>query len=427
MSLDLTLLRVVSSKDKYDRLRGVVPDRAIDPKTLAILNDFGRWYRETETEAVDPASFPTYFKLWHPTLTDEQFATYDTLLRNVLTTPADPALEAGLVQRLVAAESALKVAELVQKWNEGDEIDLYYALRTVVEDFEAQSLRKVKTPWVQDNIEDLLADDKNDKGFHWRLDCLNGCMRPLRPGDFGIIAARPDKGKSTFLTSELSFMARQVDEMFPGEMRSVLWFNNEGPGNRIIKRLYQSALNEPLSGLLARQKAGTLRSDYMAETGGRPDTIRVFDIHDFWSHEVEDIFKNFPPAIVVFDMVDNIKFGGAAGNNGQRTDQLLEAMYQWARIMAVKHDCAVLATSQISADGDGLAYPTLSMLKDSKTGKQGAAEFIITIGAANEIELQHSRFIGTTKNKLAREGQPKDPRCEVLFDGDRGRYVMPGE
>jgi replicative DNA helicase len=150
--------------------------------------------------------------------------------------------------------------------------------------------------------------------------------------------------------------------------------------------------------------------------------LRVFDIHDMWNHEVEDIMKAHRPALVLFDMVDNIKFGGDTNNNGQRTDQLLEAMYQWVRMMGVKHDCAMLATSQLSADADGLSYPTLPMLKDSKTGKQGAADIIITIGALNDPVLENSRYIGTTKNKRVRTGKRGSPQQEVFFDSQRGRY-----
>jgi len=40
--------------------------------------------------------------------------------------------------------------------------------------------------------------------------------------------------------------------------------------------------------------------------------------------------------------------------------------------------------------------------------------------------MQGSRFINTTKNKLHRYGGAKEPRCEMLFDGERGRYNMPG-
>src|SRR5690606_5983362 len=99
------------------------------------------------------------------------------------------------------------------------------------------------------------------------------------------------------------------------------------------------------------------------------------------------------------------------------------AMYQWGRDLAVRHDCPVIATSQVSADGDGHAFPSLSMLKDSKTGKQGAADAIIVIGAKNEAAFENLRFIGLTKNKLALEGRPKSPRAEMILDGPAGRYV----
>jgi replicative DNA helicase len=120
--------------------------------------------------------------------------------------------------------------------------------------------------------------------------------------------------------------------------------------------------------------------------------------------------------------VDNIRFSGGTVNGGERTDQLLEEMYKWARNRGVKYDCGVMATSQISADGDGMPYPTLPMLKDSKTGKQGAADVIITIGASNDATLEYIRFIGTTKNKLRRTGAPSSPRAEMVMDGARGRY-----
>ena len=74
------------------------------------------------------------------------------------------------------------------KWNQGDEVDLYQALRASVERYEGAVNRTVKLPWVKDDIHDLLTADMNDTGFHWRLDCLNKSLRPLRGGDFIVIA-----------------------------------------------------------------------------------------------------------------------------------------------------------------------------------------------------------------------------------------------
>lgn len=403
-----------------------MPKHTLDIKTQTLLDDYGKFFREfPDLAAIDAEPFFLWFKSFgHPTLKSDALDYYREII-NQIQVPVPPELEEGLMARLVAADTAYKLTNLLEQFNEGAEVDLGSCLRTVVEQFELDCNRKVKTPWVKDDIGDLLQDDMDDRGLHWRVPELALSMRPLRPGDFGIIAARPDVGKTTFCTDQLSHFAAQLPELYPDEPRSILWFNNEGPGKRIVSRLYQSALNASITELVDMHKAGDINARYEAAIRGPKERIRVFDIHDFWNHEVEDVIRQTPPALILFDMVDNIKFGGAANNNGQRTDQLLEAMYQWARVIGVKHDCVVLATSQISADGEDLCYPSLSMLKDSKTGKQGAADFILTIGARQDFP--NMRYLGLTKNKLAREGGPKAPKIETIMDGLRGRYNSPLE
>lgn len=432
MSLDLTTLRLLKHRERYERLARAVPRRALDTRTSIILSDFGRFFKEFPgATKVDAGAFSLFFKSIHPTLKDEDLAVYDELFKQVHAEDVDAAVEPGLMKRLVETAMAFDVASMIEKYQAGEEVDFRQGLIGFLDEYDQQIERRVKNPQVLDAIEDLLKDEENDKGLHWRLPCLNRHIKPLVPGDFAVIAARPDKGKTTFCASELTFMAAQVDELYPGEKRSILWFNNEGPGKRIVTRCFQAALNATMEDLVRLSNTPStdpkwktkVREDYAAALGGRPGALRIFDIHDMWNHEVEDVIKMHRPAAVLFDMVDNIKFGGEVSNNGQRTDQLLEAMYQWARLMGVKHDCAVLACSQISADGDGLQWPTLPMLKDSKTGKQGAADLIITLGAVNDPMLANSRYIGTTKNKKVRTGVPSSPMQEVIFDGARGRYV----
>ncbi|AXN53760.1 hypothetical protein SPS_49 [Sphingomonas phage Scott] len=422
MSIDITILKLLRTRDKFEKLFRSIPQHVLDDGTKVILADYKKYYAEFEVDTIEQGPFWTWFKNFaHPKLSDERKAYFETVLAKAQE-PLDERLEVGLHERLVAADTASKLTDLLERFGEGDEVDLGSALRSVVEQFELDTVRKVKTPFVEVDIDAELANVDADVGFHWRQPCINESMRPLIGGDFGIIAARPDVGKTTFLTDAVTHFAPQVDKLYPGEGRTILWFNNEGPGKRIVTRCYQSALNAPYSDLVERSKRGTIRQDYLEALGGR-DCIRILDVHDFYSNEVEDIIRAYPPALVIFDMIDNIKFGGLANNNGQRTDQLLEAMYQWGRVLAVKHDCPVLATSQISAEGAELAYPLQHMLKDSKTGKQGAADFIMTIGF--QSATPDNRFLGLNKNKLAREGGPKRLEANVVFDGQRGRYVTP--
>lgn len=415
-------------------MQKAVPKDVLDRKTQILLDDFGKFFLETDgVTSIDFDPFWLWFRIAHPKLDDNSQKFYAEFLKDVME-DVPQGLEDGILARLVAAKTVSNLTDLVTAYNDEQEIDVGAALRAEVDKFESETAKKVKTPEVQDDICDLLEEDETDTGFHFRKAELNASMRPLRSGDAGIIAGRPDIGKTTLLADELTFFAPQVDRVYPPlnaegkpdpngtpQNRSILWFNNEGPGRRIKQRLYQSALNASISDLIQRKQAGTIHQDYIAATGGRPDVIRVFDIHDFWNHEVEDIIRRYPPAVIVFDMVDNIRFSGGATNGGQRTDQVLEEMYKWARVIAVKYDCVVIMTSQVSADGEGLAYPTLSMLKDSKTGKQGAADWIMTIGML--LDFPNTRHLGLTKNKLAREGGPKNPKVDCHFDGLRGRYV----
>lgn len=420
MSLDLTLLRVFKYREQYERFKSLVNHRAIDPKTSAILKDFGKWFEQDPDCEVIPVAtdFMPFFNLLHPTISDDARALYRAQLEQ-LSTDASEAATASLTMRLVELDAAQKVTDLITQYSSGAEIDLSIQLKQIVEEVELAKRVKLNIPFIEVGG-DLFQDDVDDSGLRWRWDCLNENMRPLRGGDFVILAARPDAGKTTAIADNITFMAPQVAATMPG--RTILWLNNEGPGNRIQKRLVQVALGVTTGTAVQMFKDGELWRKYELVMGGL-HTVRVVDIHGWASWQVEELLRRIPPALVVFDMIDNIRFEGAVGNGGTRTDQLLEAMYQWARILGCIHNCPIIATSQLPGDAEGMAYPALGMLKDSKTGKQGAADVIITMGQSLADGLESVRFIGQTKNKLNREGTPKSIKRELIMRSDVGRFV----
>lgn len=439
MSLDLTILRFIKHRAAYKALAPQIPLKAMDQVTQALVKDFGVFFRDfPEAQTIDPTAFNILLRQLHPTMDEERAKLWETQLKQVYAGEVAPEVAAGLRKRLFAAAAASELMSVVERFQAGEDFEIDQATAAIVTRYEGNIDRQAKNPQVLDDIEDLLKAEENDTGFHFRLNVLNRHIKPLRGGTLLILAARPDKGKTSVIADQVTFFAPQVDHLYPEEKRSILWLNNEGPGKLIVMRTYQAALGATTEEMVALSKQpadpawnekhgkdykSKLRQAYADAIGGRPGVLRVMDIHDWWNSEVEDLFKRFAPAVVVFDMIDNIKFGGEASNGGQRTDQILEAMYQWARMMAVKYDFVAIATSQISADGDGLQYPTLAMLKDSKTGKQGAADIILTLGAVNDPALEQTRFLGCTKNKRKRTGERMSPNADVWFDADRSRFV----
>lgn len=425
MSLELTTLRMFKKREVYQRLHRSVPPRAMDQRTAVILADFGRYFAEHESvQTIRAEPFTLWFKLVHPKLGDEDIRIYAALFKQ-FDADNEPAVEAGIMGRLVAADSAARIAETLEKWNEGGDFDLLTAVQKHTQDFELAIQRKGNSLQELTPIEDILAAEENEVGLRFRLTCMNDAVKPLRGGDFLVLAARPDAGKTTAVASEVTYMAPQVDKLYPGEGRSIIWLCNEGPTRQIVYRTFQAAggwLDEQmfkLAKIKDERYGNKLRADYVKAIGGRAGVLRVFPIHDKWSYEVEDIIKAHKPALVVFDMIDNVKFGGELANLGSRTDQVLETMYQWARLLGVKYDTAIIATSQMSADAENVMWPSQSMLKDSKTGKQGAADVIVMMGRVNDNP--NSRYLSTPKNKRKRTGKPSCLMAEVLFDADHAR------
>ena len=418
--LDINILRVLKHKEYYDSLVPSLPQDALHEKTRIIIKDFGRYFSETKYEYIKMQAFKEcFFSFYHPKLKPDLREYYGKVLDRC-EQECDEALKDNITTKMAELALATDVANLVDRYHRGEEVDLLSEVHTMCE----STMQKVNSS--EDelpvlDIEEILEEDENVSGLQFRLQVLHKYIRPLRRGDFVLVCGRPDTGKTTFISSEVSFLATQLPQGRP-----VLWLNNEGEGKRIIKRIYQSAFGDTLDDLLVRKRKGTLKSGY-TDIVGDPNKIQVVDCHGWTSYQVEKCIQKINPGLVVFDMIDNINFVNQLKNNDARTDQVLEGMYQWARILGVKYDFPVIATSQVSSEAERSSstscYPAMHMLKDSKTGKQGAADVIIMIGKSMDEDMDSIRYISTPKNKLAIErSYIKGP---VNFFPERARYEDP--
>lgn len=412
--IDVQLLRIMKVRNEFLKVFGRIPVEAIEPTTRVIIKDFQKYYKAHPAhQTVDRSTFMPMFFAWHSKMKTEQRNAYTTLLNRVFETDVPPTELDAIMQTLLELRLGADMQKLLIEFNEGNVENMHGSIDTMLGQFRIDA-RVKGIDFLRPDVEGLLSQDENDEGLRSRLEAINRCMRPLRPGDFGITAARPDRGKTTWLASETTFWAAQSD-------KPIIWLNNEGPGQRIYPRLWQAALGKPMTELIRLHQRNRLITEYEAAIKGDQHKIRVFDIHGMDTYAVERILDNHPSCAVVFDMIDNIRgFGSEA-----RTDLMLEKMYQWAREMCVKYETAGVATSQISVDGANMQFPQDHMLKDSKTGKQGACDFILMIGNVDDPGYARQRFLGLPKNKLRREGAEGDPRTAVSYKPEIARYADP--
>ena len=310
------------------------------------------------------------------------------------------------IDELISKGKAYELALIAIEVSEGrkplEDILNYYTKLEIKERIE-------DVEFVTDDLEDLYNETVHKQGLRWRLPTLNKMLGSLRKGDFGFIFARPETGKTTFLASEVTWFAEQVD-------RPILWFNNEEMGNKVKIRCYQASLGCTLPQLYSnRESAGRA---FLKKTKGN---IKIYDSASTSNRQVEAICKQYNPSLIIFDQIDKIK-----GFVNDREDLRLGSIYVWARELA-KTYCPVIGVCQADVSGEGRKWLDMSCVANAKTSKQAEADWILGIGAIHDIGMEAVRFLHLSKNKLSGD-EDSDPtkrhgKTEVLIKPEIARYA----
>ena len=409
--IDLTLLRIIKYKEQFVKVSKYIPDSAIDKRTKAITADIKKYFElSPEEEVLDFSAFRSmFFTTFHKGLKEEDCKYYNTVISRMEQDVPD-SIRNNIVNQLLELEFATKVGNLINNYDAGEEVDVIHEVSGLVTEVKDTLTRRTNFEFA--DVEDSTLGESVDEGMKWPLKILNDHYRPIQGGDQYIIAARPGKGKTSFITFLLASIAKGMDSS-----KSIIWLNNESKRQRVMSRQIMSALRVTTKEAQQLKAEGSLVKEYTAVMGSS-SRVKVFDIHGKSTAMIEELLEAQEGiGAIVFDMLDNIP----SNADGRREDQRLEKLYQWARELGVHYDCPSFPTSQVNKEGDGEMFPTDSMLKESSTGKQGACDGIIMLGHSNDPMMANKRGLSMVKTKSRREGMC-DMREEIVFDEDVGVF-----
>jgi replicative DNA helicase len=414
MSYDIDLLVVTSNKDTYNRFKEHVKKHNVSPITLEIFNVLGEYWDNypTRTE-MNYAEFRTFFsivkgrKLKDPSSYEVAFDN----LKDALDKPSP--IVKDLLGKLIKTDYATQIYDVCLKIGTGmgGDLESIEPLLNAYKKEVGSSVDKEEV-FVKPSL-DYLSGVVASGGLKWRLKELNVSLGPIRKGDFIIIAARPETGKTTFTASEASYMMTQLQ---PDE--HVVWINNEEASNKVMMRVIQAYSQVTSSELLSDPK--THEGKFLL--GGGERFLILDDDSGIKSvHKIAQLFKEFKPGLIIFDQLDKVH-----GFKQDREDLRIGQLYEWARDLA-KEYCPVIAISQVDGTGEGEKWIQMNQLRGSKTDKIGEADAIITIGKSNEPAMDLQRFIHVPKNKLFGGSETLEAHrhgCfEVEIEPARARYV----
>ena len=420
MDCDLLYLCARSVTD-YNKYRPYVKAHVIQPETVTILDTMGAFY--VAYPAVTEIKWETFNSFFMATyasrLTTDKIVVMRVVFKKMETYEPTIAFDA-VIKNLIELDYLAQIMEECNKAREGAS-DLE-AISTLTN----QGLRDVERYL---DLDELFVDSDissvvesfTSTGYEWRLMALNKSLGLLRVGNFVIVAARVEVGKTTFLASEVTYLAPQLPKGRP-----VVWVNNEEDSRFVNFRVKQAALAWTTEELVANPEVGQKKFDELM--GESKIRILKGDARQNSVSTLSAMFRELNPGMIIFDQLDKV-YGF---EKEEREDLRLGRLYKWARELAREYG-PVIAASQLTGAADGLKDPPyigMEHLRGTRSDKQGEADAIITIGkyqAPANPEEEMCRTINVPKNKLPGGGKyyvqaERHGRYMVKIDPLRARY-----
>lgn len=423
MVCELALLMLFfSDQNLWHDYHDSVKWSALSKEGKVILSDLEQYYVSNMCtgEHVNLGEFATWFhQIQHPELKEDEHEYYTEIFTRMSEQTVD--LTAEFTQTLLTHLKSKAAKAAIQEHLDNDETWNPEVIEDIVSTFKSGSaVSDVRLEYKSCRAESIFqALDRTD-GLMWPLTCLNNCIGGLIKGDFGLVAAYVETGKTSFMTTVAAHMGKQLKE------GSILYFNNEGLEERVQSNIWAAALRIPKAKIDEDKLAYEER--YTEAMNGDIERIKVFNCDGWKMSDIAFVARHYKPRLIIIDMIDKLE---SAHGKDDAEHRRLQVVYKDARALAAEI-CPVIGTSQCDAsttyvdkethEEQFVRYIPMRSLHESKVGKQGEMDFIITIG--KDASYPQTRYIHVPKNKLPGTGNQawRYTKAEVQFIQELNMY-----
>lgn len=411
MTDEVSLLKVLETRDGYLKYSRQVANNALSEEVQTLVSDIGAWFdTDPKRSKVEWGEFDPWFRIVRHNGYSADKKQYFRSLFQRLSEAQKTEPDKAIVERFRAVEAATRIGDLAADVLQGhgdialvDEVMGEWK-RGRIRDDDSEHLKPPSISAILDKV-------ARKGGINWRLKCLNDSLGPLHRGDLVVFGKRPESGGTSWLASELTFMAPQVPTR-------IVIFNNEEMREKIQLRLYQAALNKTARELVDMEANADL--EYAKILGGDASKVIVYDEPRISVREVEHFCREVNPSILAFNTLAKVH-----GFHEEKNDiKRLQKLTQWARELAKEYGPA-LAIWQLDGTAEGEKWPDASKLAWSKTDVQGECDVLMMMGRTHSPSERGVRFINIVKSKMAllEDAVERHSQHVVQFDGARARFA----
>jgi hypothetical protein len=378
----------------------------LDKGQLGVLENIDELYQLfPEKDSLTPQEIKVYIRKKNPS---RDTAYVDAIIDSSMAQDIGPEITKNLIEAVIERHMAAKIqgitAAIVSNQISGtltgiDDVMLEYR------DLVAMADRPDQLQDCDMSYQEAMDFRAIDSGIKWPLKILNKCIGGVTPS-LGLVIARPDVGKTSFILNCLAYFAHQ----FKGTDHQLLYCGNEEGIIGLKARCGVSLLGVETEWAEANTRAF---GEQVSSKGG--DCIRyhggVKSVRD-----IETLVKRYSPVVVIADQIAKMKVPG----NKVEGPAGLAIIYQWFRDKAQEHSTMFMGVAQADLHASNKQWITMDNINASKTDVPGELDWGIGIGSVDEPGMESVRFINVFKNKqkYGRKG-----RDQVSFNPETCRYT----
>ena len=382
--IEKELINLLLDKDFYEKNKSRVSKSMFTNGTGNLYETIAKAHEQSDGNLTIDEIETLHTQVYNPALTRAAKENFKNLLDEIKKEKPNKEIANTILESLYKQNLARQIAVVATEiYNNTKDIG-FNDIQNLIDDF--KGVNKEEYENITDNVIELLEALKDNTKWKFNLTDLRDRVNGIGDGNFLIIFARPESGKTAFWVNLVAGR-----NGFASQGAKVCALINEEPAIRTQMRLINAHTGMSFAEIRQNPtKTGELWSQIKTN-------LRILDTVDWSLEKIDSYVAKEKPDILVIDQLDKVHIEGSFA----RTDEKLRAIYTGTREIAKRRSCAIIGISQASADASGKLDITFDMMENSKTGKAAEADVIIGVGFRNKLDVdQDLRSLAVSKNKI---------------------------
>lgn len=388
--MDKQILKAIANHDFYLSVKSNLSRNLFDDEMRDIYDCVAQGHEKYQRD-LSKDEIQAIWQKNNPVATRAERTNFEDALNRVdLSTPMGQDVAKDLLEELWKRHIGHKIANLGVEITEGVD-DALVRLEELLHGTREGLLPNDFGETTTKDIEELLSVTSDDARFKFNIETLSRHVYGIGPGEFGVVFATPETGKSAFMISICAGPGG-----FCEQGAKVLYIANEEESKRTMLRAYMA-----WGGMTREQIASDPRSA-RNRFSAISDRLEMKDTQDWDLAKIEAYIETMKPDVVVIDQADKVHINGAFNAGHERIREL----YRSLREVAKRQQVALIGVSQASADAKNKTRLSPFEMEGSKIGKAAETDLIIGIGKHESTDVEDSepdytRYLTVSKNKLS--------------------------